>query len=170
MWAHEHWYLNEDMDGGAPDLVTFGGRAGISGFYSSREFEPLWSAEQHVNVVDLLAYGSMWRTIQGRDYLRMVDHSGSFLKIELGNIERDMGIIRNVRGNGTFLGFDVQDTKNADLIQSWLLKAGVLVGRSGPETLSLRPALCMLPHEAKHLREALKNYTPHHNQPHRQWA
>lgn len=45
MWAHEHWYLNESMDGGAPDLVTFGGRAGISGFYSTREFAPQYSFE-----------------------------------------------------------------------------------------------------------------------------
>jgi 4-aminobutyrate aminotransferase/(S)-3-amino-2-methylpropionate transaminase len=171
MWAHEHWYLNEDMDGGAPDLVTFGGRAGISGFYSSREYAPLWSSEQHVNVVDVLSYGSMWRTIQARNYLKMVDHSGSFLKIELGNIERDFhGLVRNVRGNGTYLGFDVASQKEADLIQSWLLKCGILVGRSGPATLSLRPALCMLPLEAKHLREALKNYSPHHNQHRTQWA
>lgn len=100
----------------------------------------------------------------------MADHTGSFLKIELGNIERDLGIVGNVRGNGTYLGFDVQDSTHADLIQSWLLKCGVLVGRSGPSTLSLRPALCMLPHEAKHLREALKNYSPHHNKQRQQWA
>ena len=36
MWAHEHWYLNSEQDGGAPDIVTFGGWAGISGFYSGR--------------------------------------------------------------------------------------------------------------------------------------
>jgi 4-aminobutyrate aminotransferase / (S)-3-amino-2-methylpropionate transaminase len=33
MWAHEHWYLNEPAD-----LVTFGGRAGISGFYSTLDY------------------------------------------------------------------------------------------------------------------------------------
>ena len=33
MWAHEHWWLQE-RDGGAPDMVTFGGKAGISGFFS----------------------------------------------------------------------------------------------------------------------------------------
>ena len=35
MWAHEHWYLS-DRDGGAPDIVTFGGRAGISGVYHAK--------------------------------------------------------------------------------------------------------------------------------------
>ena len=31
-WAHEYWY---QMDGTTPDFVTFGGKAGISGFYST---------------------------------------------------------------------------------------------------------------------------------------
>ena len=34
MWAHEHWYLHE-LNGGAADFVTFGGKTGISGFYST---------------------------------------------------------------------------------------------------------------------------------------
>lgn len=33
MWAHEHWWLNDH-----PDIVTFGGKAGISGFYSHVDF------------------------------------------------------------------------------------------------------------------------------------
>jgi 4-aminobutyrate aminotransferase / (S)-3-amino-2-methylpropionate transaminase len=37
MWAHEYWWLHE-RDGGAPDMVTFGGKAGISGFYSSYDY------------------------------------------------------------------------------------------------------------------------------------
>lgn len=37
MWAHEHWYL-QDYDGGAPDIVTFGGKAGVSGIFSSRDY------------------------------------------------------------------------------------------------------------------------------------
>lgn len=33
MWAHEYWNLQDH-----PDIVTFGGKAGISGFYSSSAF------------------------------------------------------------------------------------------------------------------------------------
>jgi len=102
--------------------------------------------------------------------LKMVDHSGSFMKIELGNIQRDMGIIANVRGNGTYIGFDTPSAKDADLIQSWLLKSGILVGRSGLTTLSMRPPLCMIPSEAAHLRNALKNYVSNHEMNQNQWA
>jgi 4-aminobutyrate aminotransferase-like enzyme len=33
MWGHEHWWLHD-----APDIVTFGGKAGISGFYSHLDY------------------------------------------------------------------------------------------------------------------------------------
>lgn len=35
MWGHEHWYLKEKAD-----IVTFGGKAGISGFYTDIECRP----------------------------------------------------------------------------------------------------------------------------------
>ena len=31
-WAHEYWYLHDDQ---APDFMTFGGKSGLSGFYST---------------------------------------------------------------------------------------------------------------------------------------
>lgn len=37
IWGHDNWYL-QDRDGGCPDMVTFGGKAGISGFYSTYDF------------------------------------------------------------------------------------------------------------------------------------
>ena len=46
----------------------------------------------------------------------LIGMNSSFFKIELGNIERDLGIIQNVRGNGTFIGFDTADARSANLI------------------------------------------------------
>lgn len=66
MWAHEHWYL-QDYDGGAPDILTFGGKTGINGIYSTKEYRvsPTCSAfEQNVDMVKLINYGVMWREIQ----------------------------------------------------------------------------------------------------------
>ena len=34
MWGHELWFL-QDRDGGSPDFVTFGGKTGISGYFST---------------------------------------------------------------------------------------------------------------------------------------
>jgi len=33
MWAHEHWFLRDH-----PDIVTFGGKAGISGFFATNDY------------------------------------------------------------------------------------------------------------------------------------
>jgi 4-aminobutyrate aminotransferase/(S)-3-amino-2-methylpropionate transaminase len=34
-WAHEYWYLHDDE---APDFVTFGGKSGLGGFYSTLDY------------------------------------------------------------------------------------------------------------------------------------
>lgn len=51
-------------------------------------------------------FGVIWKTIQKRDLLSYVTDTGTFLKIELNRIEKEKGVVRNVRGYGTFLGFD----------------------------------------------------------------
>ena len=33
MWGHEHWYLQDH-----PDLITFGGKSGIAGYFTTPEF------------------------------------------------------------------------------------------------------------------------------------
>lgn len=74
--------------------------------------------------------------------------TSSFLKIELGNIERDTGLIRNIRGNGTYLGFDCKDEETTTSVQHYLNKVGIQVARIGPHTLGLRPALICGPTHA----------------------
>lgn len=104
MWAHEHWWLTD-----SPDIVTFGGKAGISGFYSHVDFRldtqdfPL---EQNVDLIKLVNYGIIWKTINKQDLLKFVGDTSIFLKIELERIAKEKGMITNVRGYGTFIGFD----------------------------------------------------------------
>lgn len=165
MWAHEYWYLNEN-DGGCADMVTFGGKAGISGFYSTVDYRlnpHCASYDQDVDMVKLLNFGTAWKEMQYRNTLQYVHDTSSFLKIELNNIQRDnQGIISNVRGNGTFIGFDASDSNMADLIQHWLLKSGVSVLRTGTASFGLRPALTLDCKDAAHLRQALKYFDPNH--------
>lgn len=159
MWAHEHWWLME-RDGGAPDIVSFGGKAGISGFYSSYDYRGD-GGEQVVDMTKVLGYGLTQKEILNSNLLDLVQDTSSFLKIELGNIEKNMGTIGNIRGNGTHLAFDMVDT-DTDSMLRWLQKRGVLVGRSGPKTLCVKPSLVLGPSQAKHLRNALKYYHPNH--------
>jgi hypothetical protein len=61
MWAHEHWNLGQ-----SPDIVSFGGKAGISGFYSTIDYKLNdlgVSYDQHVDMIKVLNYGVVWQTI-----------------------------------------------------------------------------------------------------------
>jgi 4-aminobutyrate aminotransferase/(S)-3-amino-2-methylpropionate transaminase len=164
MWAHEHWYLSAERDGGAPDIVTFGGRAGISGFYASKEFSANGHFDSNVDMTGVLNYGLTWRAIQDNNYLDKVQDCSAFFKIELGNIQRDKNdVITNVRGMGTFVGFDLESSHQTDLMQNWLYRSGIMTARCGPNTIGLRPSLTLLPHDAAHLRNAIRSYEPNYD-------
>jgi 4-aminobutyrate aminotransferase-like enzyme len=65
MWGHELWYL-QDRDGGCPDMMTFGGKAGISGFYSTYDFRlnpHCASFEQNLDLTKVLNFGITWRYV-----------------------------------------------------------------------------------------------------------
>lgn len=105
MWGHEHWMLKD-----SPDIVTFGGKAGISGFYSTyafRQNDDFLSMEQNVDLTKLINYGITWRYIQKKNLLSYVMDTSTFLKIELERVNRENGSAQNIRGYGTFIGFDV---------------------------------------------------------------
>ena len=107
MWGHEHWNLQN-----GPDIVTFGGKAGISGFYSTVDFRTNVlgvSYEQQIDMIKLMSFGTVWKTIQKKNLLELVGDTSSFLKIELTRVQNEKGYLNNVRGYGTFLGFDVVD-------------------------------------------------------------
>lgn len=145
-------------------MVTFGGKAGISGFYSTYDYRVhphCGGCDQIVDMTKLLNYGLTWKEMQNSNLLDLVQDTSSFLKIELGNIAKEHGTITNIRGNGTLIGFDLVDTDTESMLR-WLQKRGVLVARSGPKTLCVRPSLILGPSQAKHLREALKYYNPNH--------
>lgn len=57
-------------------------------------------------MVKLLSYGITWKQIQKKDMLSLVVDTGMLLKTELLRVEKERGFITNVRGYGTFIGFD----------------------------------------------------------------
>ena len=155
MWGHENWYLNQ-----APDIITFGGKVGLSGFYTTPTYRP--SAHEGVNVDlnSVLLFGNTWRYIQRKNLLNYVNDTSTFLKIELDRVNRQNGAASNIRGQGTFLGFDVPNEWQAAKIQVWLQRQGIHLLRCGPTTFGLRPSLLLGPKQASHLRDGLMYYSP----------
>lgn len=87
MWAHEYWILRD-----APDIVTFGGKAGVSGFYSTLEYrlgDELITLDQNVDMTKLVNFGLTWKTIQKKNLLSYVLDTSSFLKIELERVHKE---------------------------------------------------------------------------------
>jgi len=164
-WAHEYWYLKE-----APDYMTFGGKAGISGFYSTYDFrmnDEATSFSQNINMIKLLNYGTIWNVLKkgdilGLDLLHHQKATSSFLKIELDRVGAEKGLISNVRGYGTHLGFDFANEKTAQSVQRWLFKSGVHALLCGPKTLALRPSMTLGVKEGAVLRDSLYHFHPNH--------
>jgi len=85
-WAHDYWYLSADN---TPDFMTFGGKSGLSGFYSTlshRLNDEAASFSQNVDMVKLLTYGQTWKIIENSSLLDLNKDASSFLKIELNRV------------------------------------------------------------------------------------
>lgn len=108
-WGHEHWYLED-----CPDLMTFGGKAGLGGFFSSLNFRLGDNASQYnqnVDITKLLHFAEIFKSIERDSVYHWQNDTAQFLKIELNRVAREniFGIVNNLRGNGLHLGWDTKD-------------------------------------------------------------
>lgn len=111
-------------------------------------------------MVKLLNYGIVWKTILRKDLLNYVMDTSAFLKIELNRIQKEKGIIKDVRGYGTFLGFDAKGPDTAENLQKYFFATGIHLLRCGPTAFGLRPALILGPKQCALLRDNLLHYHP----------
>jgi len=86
--------------------------------------------------------------------------TSTFLKIELNRVAKEKGFIKDIRGQGTFIGFDSSNELFTESIQKWLFRSGIYLLKCGPNTFGLRPALILGPKHASYLRESLFYYNP----------
>lgn len=159
LWAHEHWFLDN-----SPDFVTFGRAAVASGYFSTAKFRP---SEAHKltticngSMEKLVALKHILNLIKRKNLIEKTDDTGAFIKAELDRVNKKDQFFTNLRGNGTFLGFDLKDSKAVNHLQTHLIRNGILVSMVGHRTIGLRPSLMLEPNHASHLRDALKSYNP----------
>jgi hypothetical protein len=72
-----------------PDFVTFGGKSGLGGFYSTLEHrlnDEATSYSQNIDVTKLLYYGQLWKIVNKYNLLGIQQDSSSYLKIYLDKI------------------------------------------------------------------------------------
>jgi len=154
-WAHEYWYLQD-----SPDFMIFGGKSGCGGFYSNiahRLNDLDTSYTQVIDMVRVLRYGQMWNIIEKQNLLHLQKDTSSFLKIELNRVADQTGLISNIRGYGTHLGFDCEHPLQ---VQRWFQRTGINMHLCGPKTFALRPSLVLGVSDAAQLRESIRHYNP----------
>lgn len=146
-WAHSVWNLDQ-----APDIVTFGRRTQVSGFYAAKDFLPEEANWDFVNSktgdgLRLLQFKTIQDSIKSHHLLQHVADIGKN-KLRSG-LEKVDGI-SNVRGLGTMLAFDTKNVDtNFELIHN-LKHNGVNVSAAGATSIALKPALIF---EEKHSNE-----------------
>jgi 4-aminobutyrate aminotransferase/(S)-3-amino-2-methylpropionate transaminase len=145
-WAHEAWNLPSP-----PDLVTFSKKFQAAGFYSHDKFRPnqpyrlynTWMGDP----VRAMQAAAIVREVQDKNLLDNVSRVGEYLQKELKDISRKYGRLENVRGQGTFIAFDLPTAKERDALIGEMRKNGVNIGGCGDRAIRLRP---MLTFQMKH--------------------
>ncbi|EGG16939.1 4-aminobutyrate transaminase [Cavenderia fasciculata] len=144
-WAHDHWNLSSP-----PDIVTFSKKMQAAGFYHNIEFRP---SESYRNFntwmgdpLRALELEVVVEQIKKNHLLDNVAITGKYLKDGLDEFQtRFPHLLRNVRGLGTFLAFDLPSPQIRDQIVNSLRAKGVETGGCGTEAIRMRPMLICQP-------------------------
>ena len=147
-WAHEHWGLDNP-----PDIVTFAKKMQIAGYFTTNEYEPklpyqifnTWMGDP----LRILLLERIIDIIEEDGLVEKTNKIGEYLKNELLNIPQ----IKNVRGLGTFLAFDVDD--NNSFVEK-MLQDKVLMGTCGETGVRIRPSLIFEEEHADMLLSKIK--------------
>jgi 4-aminobutyrate aminotransferase/(S)-3-amino-2-methylpropionate transaminase len=96
--------------------------------------------------------------IQNHHLLELVQHTGEYLEANLGHLSHKYPQwIQNVRGQGTYMAFDVHSGQKRDQLVMLMRRAGVNVGGSGEMSIRLRPMLIFGKRHADVYLDVLEN-------------
>ncbi|KYQ89293.1 hypothetical protein DLAC_11797 [Tieghemostelium lacteum] len=155
-WAHDHWNLSSP-----PDIVTFSKKMQAAGFYHNIEFRP---SESYRNFntwmgdpLRALELEVVIEQIKKNHLLENVDVTGKFLKNGLLEFQQKYPtLVKNVRGQGTFLAFDSTNPQTRDQMVGLLRTKGVETGGCGTEAIRFRPMLIAKPY---HVNQFLDRFS-----------
>lgn len=92
------------------------------------------------HIVDMNRFCHEFKVIERDDLIERARTTGAFLRAELRCVQRDTGVIRNVRGEGLYLGFTVSSRELRDQIVKGLLEhEHTLVLGAGVDSIRVRP-------------------------------
>ncbi|CAO3651757.1 unnamed protein product [Cunninghamella echinulata] len=149
-WAHEAWNLPE-----SPDIVTFSKKFQAAGFFLNNKLRPTqpyrlyntWMGDP----VRAFQAAAIINEIESKDLLTNVNQVGQYLQQQLPLLNK----VENVRGQGTFIAFDLPTPAQRDKLLLDIRQLGVNLGGCGDRTVRLRPMLTFQKHHADILLHSL---------------
>jgi L-lysine 6-transaminase len=144
MWA-------VDQMGVKPDIIVFGKKAQACGIIAGPRIDEV---PDNVFVVSSRINstwgGNLTDMVRGQRYLEiiaednLVENAGEMGKklLEgLSALARNSDLIKNVRGRGTLVAFDLPDGRSRDIFRGLLLENGLVALKCGERTIRFRPPL-----------------------------
>ena len=144
-----NWYY--EQLGVEPDILIFGKKTQLSGIMVKRKFSHIFNqpykkleATWDATVVDMIRCKYIIRAYEEYKILDNVRSVGAHLKEKL----QSLSTIRDVRGEGFMLAFDLPTEDERDKFSKDAYNNGLLVNLAGKTTIRLRPNLNLSYNEA----------------------
>jgi len=144
MWAYEH-------SGMTPDIVAFGKKMQVCGIMVSEKVNEVDSVFKIPSRINSTWGGSLTDMVRATYYLQIIHEEnlvenarvmGAHLLDLLKEVsERNHGLVKNVRGQGLMLAFDLPDAnkRKSFLDRTW--GNGLIIGPCGTRSVRFRPPL-----------------------------
>jgi 4-aminobutyrate aminotransferase/(S)-3-amino-2-methylpropionate transaminase len=149
-WQHELWNLHLP-----PDFVLFGNKLLNSGLFVREEALPdkvynFYCDFNNVDFNNLAVLGSVMGICNEKDLFAKSEKAGEYFKLGLKDVNKKIGLFKDIRGKGSLIAFDVLDARENeehelqsvvfDRFISYCKNSGIFVdGNKDTNTVFIRP-------------------------------
>ncbi len=158
MWAIEHF-------GVEPDMLVFGKKTQVCGFMANNRVDEnqdnVFTISSRLNstwggnLVDMVRCRRYIEIIKEENLVENTAEVGAYFLERLEKIHRKTRKIRNIRGRGLFIAFDMKSTQERNDLRMKCWEHGFATLASGKASVRLRPALILSKEEVDKACEAL---------------
>ena len=145
MWCYQHYGI-------VPDVISFGKKTQVCGILANREkFDRV---EKNVfqessrinstfggNLVDMIRFKLILEIIEKEGLVNKAEALGEYLQVKLMELEEKHPSIRNVRGKGLLIAFDLPSEEIRDKFVKDAMSENMLILGCGDRSIRFRPHL-----------------------------
>jgi L-lysine 6-transaminase len=150
MWAFEQL-------GVQPDLVSFGKKFQVCGCLSTKRIDDVDHVFRVSSRINSTFGGNLTDMVRCQRYLEIIEEEklvenaqrvGSSLLEGFHSLAKRHEVLRNVRGRGLFISFDLPTTEQRDALRLKMRELGALIISCGTHAIRLRPVLDLSQNDA----------------------